>query len=215
MASAFADVLMSSCKGRDRPWRNALRLDFNRPAAVLGPVLFCAFARLAAICRSVAMVLWACYASISFGLSGVRVAALSLVARRRSRSLRRTSDSLRSIRRPFSRLTLMRSIILRPPLRISMALASICAGVKRGRRNGDERVLAEMQEEPLHSDAEQPDPASSRNNHRAHGCDFEKQLEHGAANPGSQSSVSLDTQQCDKFRVCRSKQKDRLKAVYL
>src|SRR5216684_5642916 len=54
MASAFSDVAMSSRKGRDSPWRNALRLDFNRPAAVLGPVLFCALARLAAICFSVA-----------------------------------------------------------------------------------------------------------------------------------------------------------------
>ena len=32
------------------------RLDFNRPAAVLGPVLFLALARLAAICFSVAIV---------------------------------------------------------------------------------------------------------------------------------------------------------------
>src|SRR3979411_1655224 len=55
MASAFSDAAMSSRKGRDSPWRNALRLDFNRPAGVLGPVLFCALARLAAICFSVAM----------------------------------------------------------------------------------------------------------------------------------------------------------------
>jgi hypothetical protein len=54
MASAFADVAMSRCNGTDRPWRNALPLDFNRPAAVLGPVLFCALARLAAIYFSVA-----------------------------------------------------------------------------------------------------------------------------------------------------------------
>jgi hypothetical protein len=53
MASAFAEVLLSSRKGRDKPWRKALRLDFNRPAAVLGPVLFRALARLAAICFSV------------------------------------------------------------------------------------------------------------------------------------------------------------------
>src|SRR6266849_683895 len=55
MASAFSNVAMSSRKGRDSPWRNALRLDFNRPAAVLGPVLFCALARLAASCFSVAI----------------------------------------------------------------------------------------------------------------------------------------------------------------
>jgi hypothetical protein len=29
----------SSCGGEERPWRNALRLDVNCPAAVLGPVL--------------------------------------------------------------------------------------------------------------------------------------------------------------------------------
>jgi len=34
---------------------DAFRLDFNRPAAVLGPVLFCALARLAASCFSVTM----------------------------------------------------------------------------------------------------------------------------------------------------------------
>jgi hypothetical protein len=45
---------MSSRKGRDSPWRSGLRLDFNRPAAVLGPVLRMALARLAAICFSVA-----------------------------------------------------------------------------------------------------------------------------------------------------------------
>jgi hypothetical protein len=38
MASAFSDVARSSRKGRDRPWRNALRLDCNRPA-VLGLVM--------------------------------------------------------------------------------------------------------------------------------------------------------------------------------
>jgi hypothetical protein len=48
-------VAMSSRKGSDRPWRSALPLDFNRPAAVLGPMLFCALARSAAICFSVAM----------------------------------------------------------------------------------------------------------------------------------------------------------------
>jgi hypothetical protein len=30
----------SSCGGEERPWRNALRLDVNCPAAVLGPVLY-------------------------------------------------------------------------------------------------------------------------------------------------------------------------------
>src|ERR1035438_8202703 len=55
MAVAFAEVSLSNCTGRDRPWRNALRLDFNRPAAVLGPVLFFALTRLAAICFSVAI----------------------------------------------------------------------------------------------------------------------------------------------------------------
>jgi hypothetical protein len=36
-------------KGHHKPCLNALRLDFNRPAAVLGPVLSLALARLAAI----------------------------------------------------------------------------------------------------------------------------------------------------------------------
>jgi hypothetical protein len=40
MASAFAGAAVSRGKGRDRPWRIALRLAFNLPAAVLGPVLF-------------------------------------------------------------------------------------------------------------------------------------------------------------------------------
>jgi len=30
MASAFAELAMSSRKGRDKPWRNALRLDPKR-----------------------------------------------------------------------------------------------------------------------------------------------------------------------------------------
>src|SRR5258708_25276652 len=54
MAPALADVTGSNRNGDDKPWRYALRLDFSLPAAVFGPVLFLALARLAAICFSVA-----------------------------------------------------------------------------------------------------------------------------------------------------------------
>ena len=41
--------------GRDRPWRSALRLEVDFPAAVCGPVERCAFRRFAASCLAVAM----------------------------------------------------------------------------------------------------------------------------------------------------------------
>jgi hypothetical protein len=63
--------------------------------------------------------------------------------------------------------------------------------------------LSELQEKPFCSDDEQPDPAGSRNKQSYYRCDFEKQMGHGAANPGSQgTSVRLNTLHCDKFRVC-------------
>jgi hypothetical protein len=55
MAWALAEVAGSSRSGADKPCRSALRLDFERPAAVLGPVLFHALAPLAAICFSLAI----------------------------------------------------------------------------------------------------------------------------------------------------------------
>jgi len=42
-------------KGSDNPWRNALRLEFNFPTAVRGPVERVAFLRLASICLAVAI----------------------------------------------------------------------------------------------------------------------------------------------------------------
>jgi hypothetical protein len=48
----FSTVNESGCLGRDRPCLKALRLEFCFPAAVLGPLLRLALARLAAICFS-------------------------------------------------------------------------------------------------------------------------------------------------------------------
>src|SRR5271169_1053761 len=74
-----------SARGGTSRGGNALRLDFNRPAAVLGPVLFCALARLAAM-RSLAI-----NALLLFGFIWIAIAVQGA-----------TLGSLRSNRRPFS-----------------------------------------------------------------------------------------------------------------
>src|SRR5271168_1203505 len=48
-------IRCSGLAGEANPWRKALRLEASRPLLVLGPVLRLALARLAAICRSVAV----------------------------------------------------------------------------------------------------------------------------------------------------------------
>jgi hypothetical protein len=55
MRFAFSDLSASKVMGNDKPRRNALQLDFARPASFFGPVLFLAFWRLARICFSVAI----------------------------------------------------------------------------------------------------------------------------------------------------------------
>jgi hypothetical protein len=68
-----------------------------------------------------------------------------------------------------------------------------------------QRVLSE---EPFCSEAEQPDPAGSRNDRGDHGSDFDEQFGYGRE-PGSKASCQshtrdkcLDTPYCVKFRLC-------------
>src|ERR1700730_5152936 len=76
--------------------------------------------------------------------------------------------------------------------------------LQRAWRSGERtRALSELQEKPFCSDDEQPDPAGSRNKQSYYRCDFEKQMGHGAANPGV-TCVRLNTLHFDKFRVCYS-----------
>lgn len=92
MAAALTEVAGSSRRGADKPCRSALRLDFERPAAVLGPVLFFALARLAAICFSLAIdALHPDYLAVSSGPPFWRRAERSFSLRSRRRPLSRTA----------------------------------------------------------------------------------------------------------------------------